>query len=371
MSKDYYDLLGVSRDASAEELKKAYRQLAVKYHPDKNPGDHTAEEKFKEIAHAYEMLSDPEKKAKYDRFGEAAFRNGSGGGGFHDPFDVFSEVFGGGFGGIFGEMFGFGGSPSGPRKGRDLEYDVLISFNEAVNGITKEINVRRLETCEICSGSGAKPGSRKETCQACGGAGQVRQSGGFFSIARTCGSCQGTGKIIKDKCQACAGDGRVERSRKISAKIPGGVDTGMRLRLEGQGEAGTGGGRAGDLYVAIQVKDHDLFQRHENDVTYTLPVSFPQLVFGDSIEVEAVYGKVPLTLAPGTQSGQVFTLKGQGIKRVDGRGKGDLIIRIEADVPKNLNETQKKLLREFEASFKGKIASGPDDMVKKMKNMFK
>lgn len=369
---DYYELLGVNRDASDAEIKKAYRQLAVKYHPDKNPGNKEAEEKFKEMSHAYEILIDPEKRSQYDRFGEKAFQYGAGGFHFHDPFDIFSEVFGSGFGGMFGEMFGFGGrSASAPRRGRDLEYDVKISFDEAVNGVSREIKVRRLEICSDCGGTGAKPGSGKTTCQVCGGSGQIRQSGGFFSIARTCDRCRGTGKVIKDRCASCSGDGRVEASKKIKVDIPAGVDNGMRLRLEAQGEAGVNGGPAGDLYVAMHVEEHGLFKRHNYDVLVTLPVAFTRLVFGGTIEVDAVYGKAPLTLPAGTESGHVFTLKGQGIKRVDGRGKGDLIVRIEADVPKGLNAAQKKLLKEFEESLGEKSAAGTENIAGKVKRMFR
>lgn len=371
MSKDYYSLLGVKRDASDDEIKKAYRQLAVKYHPDRNPGDKEAEEKFKAISHAYEVLSDAGKRDSYDRFGERAFQSGAGQGGFHDPFDIFSEVFGGGFGNMFEEMFGFGGrSAQAARRGRDLEYQVKISFDEAANGIAREINVRRLESCGKCDGTGAKPGTSKVACPSCGGAGHVRQSGGFFTISRTCDNCHGTGKVIKERCAACGGQGRVEASRKISVSIPAGIDDGMRLRLEGEGEAGLNGGPSGDLYVSVEVKEHEVFIRKGYDVYCTVPVSFSRMVLGDTVEVQGVYGKVSIAVPAGTQSGHVFTLKGHGLKKLDGRGKGDLIVKMQVSVPKNLSEAQKKLLREFEAGVGEKPATGSENIVGKMKKMF-
>jgi molecular chaperone DnaJ len=373
MSKDYYELLGVKRDASAEEIKKAYRQLAVKHHPDKNPGNTAAEEKFKEVSHAYDVLGDPDKRENYDRFGERAFQSGAGGaGGFHDPFDIFSEVFGGGgFGGIFDQMFGGGHSSSGVRRGRDLAFSVDISFEEAANGVKKEISVRRLEPCEKCSGTGAKPGTGRTTCPSCGGSGQVRQSGGFFMISRTCDNCHGTGKIIKERCQSCRGEGRVEASRKISVNIPAGIDNGMRLRLEGQGEAGVNGGPSGDLYVSVDVDEHDAFIRKDYDVYLTVPVSFTKMVFGGMMEIDGVYEKVSLNVSAGTQSGHVVTMKGYGIKKIDGRGKGNMVIKLEVEVPKHLTEAQKKILREFETSVMERSSSVADDLVGKVKKMFK
>ncbi len=373
MTKDYYELLGVSRDASNEEIKKAYRKLAVKYHPDKNPGDKEAEDKFKEISHAYEVLSDPEKRAQYDRFGEDAFQYGAGAGGFgfHDPFDLFREVFGGGLGDIFENMFGFGASGrGGPRRGRDLEYSLKLDFFEAVKGTTKQIKVRKHQTCSVCEGSGAKPGTGKTTCPGCGGTGQVSQTSGFFSVSRTCSRCGGAGKIINEPCKKCGGTGREETVKKISVDVPAGVDTGNRLRLSGEGEPGFSGGPPGDLYVSITVREHDLFNRRGHDIYYTLPVSFGQLVFGDEIEVPGIEGSTSLSVSPGTQSGQVFNLRGKGIKRLDGRGKGDQYVKVQVETPKNLSSEQKKLLREFEASQGKKQAAGSKKFIDKVKGFF-
>ena len=368
---DYYELLGVSRDASPEDIKKAYRKLAVKYHPDKNPGDKTAEEKFKEISHAYEILSTPDKRGQYDRFGERAFEyGGAGAGGFHDPFDIFREVFsggGGGFGDMFEGIFGSGGGRSASGRGRDLEYSLQLDFFEAVKGVTKKIKVRKYESCEHCEGSGAKKGTDKSVCQRCGGAGQVSQSAGFFSIARTCDACAGSGEVIKNPCTECGGTGRKEAVRKIDVTVPAGVDTGIRLRLSAEGEAGVRGAQAGDLYVSITVKKHNYFSRREYDILCELKVSFSQLVVGDTIKVDGVNGEEEFSVPPGTESGHVFRLRGKGVRRLDGRGSGDQLIRVLVDVPKNINSEQKKLLRDFDASLGGKPAPDRENVVDKMK----
>ena len=371
---DYYELLGVGRDASAEEIKKAYRKLAIKYHPDKNPGDKESEEKFKEISHAYEVLSDSGKRRQYDQFGEAAFQGAGGFSGFnfHDPSDIFREVFGGAFGDILGGMFGFGGyQRSGPRKGRDLEYGLKLDFTEAVKGATKNIKVRKYETCPACTGTGAKPGTGKVTCSRCGGRGQVSQSGGFFSISRTCDGCGGTGKVIKDPCGECDALGKKQTVKNIKVDVPAGIDSGIRLRVSGEGEPGTGGGPHGDLYVSISVKEHKYFSRKNYDLLYVYPASFPQLVFGDEVEVPGIDGNLSLSIPAATPTGQVFRLKGKGIKRLDGRGRGDQLVKVEVEVPKNLNARQKKLLREYEESFGGKKSSGEKNIINKMKEMFK
>jgi len=371
---DYYELLGINQDASSAEIKKAYRKLAVKYHPDKNPGDEEAEEKFKEISHAYETLNDPAKRQQYDRFGENAFQSGGGGfGGFHDPSEIFREVFGGAFGDIFEGMFGFGGQrKNGPRRGRDLEYNLKLDFLEAAKGVSKQVKVRKYETCSVCRGSGSKPGTGKATCVRCGGSGQVSQSSGFFSISRTCGECGGTGEIIKEHCRECGGLGRKEVTKKISVDIPAGVDTGVRVRLSGEGEAGMSGGPPGDLYVAVSVRDHKFFTRRDYDLLCIVPVSFTQLVFGDNVKAPGIDGEVDLSIPPGTQTGQVFCLKGKGIKRLDGRGRGSQLVKVQVRIPKNLNVRQKKLLKEFETD-SGERSADPDteNFMDKMKKIFK
>ncbi len=371
MAQDYYELLGVDRNATPDMIKKAYRKLAVKYHPDKNPGDNAAEEKFKEISHAYEVLSDAEKRNMYNQFGENAFQHGNSGGGFHDPFDIFRGVFEGGLGDIFGEMFGVGGGGRrGVRRGRDLEYGLKLSFLEAVKGTEKQLKIRRYEACSVCKGDGAEPGTGKSVCTRCGGSGQVRQSGGFFSIARTCDACRGAGEITTTPCKACGGMGRKEAVKKINVTVPAGVDNGMRLRISGEGEAGLNGGPSGDVYVSLSVKRHEIFSRQEYDLLCTATVSFTQLVFGDKIMVPGIDTDQEISIAAGTQTGHVFRLRGRGIKRLDGRGRGDQMVRVQVEIPKNLNGRQNKLLREFERALEQKPASGDKNFVNKMKRMF-
>lgn len=370
MVNDYYDLLGISSDASDEEIRKAYRKLAVKYHPDKNPDNKEAEEKFKEISHAYEILNDKNKRSQYDRFGENAFQGG-GTGGFHDPSDIFREAFGGGLGDVFGEMFGFSSQNNGGvSKGRDLEYNLKVDFLEAVKGTTKQIRVRKYEACSNCAGSGAKPGTSKAICNRCGGRGQVSQSAGFFSIARTCDLCRGTGEIIKERCSDCGGVGRKEDTKQISVKVPPGVDNGVRLRLSGEGEAGASGGPYGDMYVAITVKEHDFFSRDGYELLCVAPVAFTQLVFGDDMEVPGIEGNVQFPIPPGTQSGHIFRLKNKGIRRLDGRGYGDQLVKVHVETPKNLTAKQKELLREFEAGLGKKAATRKENLMDRMKKMF-
>ena len=373
MGKDYYELLEVDRNASSDEIKKTYRKLAVKYHPDKNPDNKEAEEKFKEISHAYEVLGDPEKRRMYDQFGETAFQSGgSGGFDFHDPFDIFRGVFGGAFEDMFSNMFGFESTGRGAsRRGRDLEFRMKLNFMEAVKGVTKEIKVRRYETCEICKGSGAKPGTGKAKCTYCGGAGHISQSGGFFSISRTCTNCGGEGEIIKEKCSACNGNGRVEATRKIDVKVPAGIDEGMKLRITGEGEAGPRGGSRGDLYVGISVSKHDFFSRREYDLLCVVPVSFAQLALGGDIRVPSVEGEADVAVPAGTVSGHIFRLKGKGITRMDGRGKGDQLIKVQVEVPRNLSAHQKELLKEFEMTFATNQSENTNKVVGKIKKIFK
>ena len=328
--RDYYEVLGVGKTASEEELKKAYRKMAVKYHPDKNPGDKSAEEKFKELGEAYEALSDPQKRAAYDQMGHDAFdprrRAQSGGAGFHDPADIFREVFGNS-GGIFEELFSGGGGgrrqdPRSPQRGDDLRYDLELTFEEAVRGCEKEISVTRLMSCDRCSGSGADGTPRKRTCATCGGRGQVVTSRGIFSLAQPCPRCSGQGQMIENPCRGCEGEGRMERPGKVKLRSPPGVDTGTRLRSTGDGEAGMRAGPPGDLYVVLHVKAHDLFERDGDDLHCEVPISFVQAALGAEVEVPTMQGKAQIKIPAGTQSGTTFRLKGKGVRNVHGHGVG-------------------------------------------------
>jgi molecular chaperone DnaJ len=376
--RDYYEILGVERGTGAEDIKKAYRKLAVKFHPDKNPGDKTAEEKFKELGEAYEALSDPQKRAAYDQFGHAAFDRRTGGfgrspgGGFHDPFEIFREVFGGGGGGsIFDDLFGGSrADPSQSQRGDDLRYDMEITFEEAAHGCEKEISVTKLERCETCSGSGAEAGSRARTCPMCGGRGQVISSRGIFSIAQTCPQCQGAGRVIDRPCHSCRGAGRRERTSKIKLRIPAGVDTGSRLRSAGNGEAGMRGGTSGDLYVVLHVKPHDIFQRDGDDLLCEVPVNFVQATLGAEIDVPTLNGKASIRIPAGTQPGTMFRLKGRGIKNIQGYGHGDLHVRINVEVPTHLTAAQKGKLQEYAELCNGKESPLIQSFFEKAKNLF-
>ncbi len=353
MSKrDYYEVLGVSREAEADEIKKAYRKLAIKFHPDKNPNDKTAEEKFKELGEAYEALSNPQTRAAYDQYGHNAFDprargGGRGQGGFHDPSDIFREVFGGG--GIFEDLFGAMGDrgEGGAQRGSDLRYDMELTFMEAAQGAEKEITVTKMDECDVCHGSGADKGATVKTCSTCGGRGQVISSRGIFSIAQTCPRCEGRGQVVDKPCSACRGSGRRERTSKIKIKIPPGVDTGARLRSVGNGEAGVRGGPAGDLYVVLHVKAHEIFVREGDDLVCDVPISFVQAALGAEIEVPTLTGVAQIRVPSGTQSGTVFRLKGKGVKNVQGYGWGDLLVRTIVEVPGKLNSVQKAKLEEF------------------------
>jgi molecular chaperone DnaJ len=350
--RDYYEVLSISRTATEEEVKRSYRKLAVKYHPDKNPDDPHAEEKFKELGEAYDVLMDADKRAAYDRFGHAAFTQGIGrGGGFHDPFDIFREVFGsgGGGGGIFETFFGGGATTDreGRQRGSDLRYDMQITLEEAAFGVDKEIEVRKLDTCAKCAGKGAEPGSRTINCPNCGGRGQVISSRGFFQVSQTCPRCRGVGQIIEKPCRACEGEGRAENTSRIKLKIPAGIADGSRLRSSGNGEAGIRGGAAGDLYVVIHIKEHPIFQREDDNLYCEVPISFTLAALGGEIPVPTLEGKANLKVPAGTQSGQVFKLRGKGVANVNARDHGDLFARLLVEVPTRLNSEQRQKLEEF------------------------
>jgi molecular chaperone DnaJ len=376
--RDYYEVLGVGRSASDEEIKKAYRKLALKFHPDKNAGDKSAEEKFKGIGEAYEALNDPQKRAAYDQFGHAAFdprarasRAGGFGGGFHDPFEIFREVFGGAAGGsIFESFFGGGQDPSQPQRGADLRYDLEIALEEAALGCEKEISVTKLDPCDACNGSGMEHGSKIRTCSTCGGRGQVLTSRGIFSIAQTCPHCNGIGRILEKPCKSCHGNGRREHHSKIKLRIPPGVDTGSRLRSSGNGEAGFRSGPAGDLYVILHVKAHEIFQRAGDDLLCEVPVSFVQVTLGAEIEVPTLDGRTTIKISAGTQSGATFHVKGKGVKNLQGYGHGDLRVRVHVEVPIRLTSEQKAKLREFAQLCDGNETPMAQSFFEKAKKLF-
>lgn len=346
--RDYYEVLGVARSASADEIKKAYRKLAMKYHPDRNPGP-DGEEKFKEANEAYEVLSDDDKRAAYDRHGHAGVDpNMGGGGGFG----------GGNFADIFGEMFGdiFGGGRGGQRssRGSDMQYTVELDLEDAVRGKKIQIRVPTRVTCDTCNGSGAKPGTSASTCRTCGGQGQTRVQQGFFVVNQTCPSCRGRGKTITDPCGSCHGQGRVEKARQQEVTIPAGVDSGIRLRITGQGEAGANGAQAGDLYINIVVKDHELFKRDGNDLYCDVPIPFVTAALGGELEVPTLLGgRVRVRIPEGTQTGKQFSLRGKGVSSVHGGGPGDLICRVVVETPVSLSKRQKELLKEFQQELDG------------------
>lgn len=373
--RDYYEVLGVGREAGEEEIKKAYRKLALKFHPDKNPGDKAAEEKFKELGEAYEVLCDPEKRAAYDQYGHSAFdprMRGGRAGGFHDPFDIFREVFSGTGGSIFEDLFGGGRrDPTGPQRGADLRYDMEVSFEEAVLGVEKEISVTKLDACETCRGSGAEPGSSSRACPACGGRGQIVTSRGIFSIAQTCPRCDGAGRILERPCQTCAGSGRRERTSKIKIRIPPGVDTGTRLRSVGNGEGGIRGGPSGDLYVILHVRSHDIFERDGDDLVCDVPISFAQAALGAEIDVPTLTGKAQIRIPPGTQPGTIFRIKGKGVKNLQGYGSGDLHVRVAVEVPARLSSVQRAKLQEFADSCDASVHPLAKRFFEKAKNLFR
>ena len=349
--RDYYEVLGVSRTATDVEIKSAYRKLALKHHPDRNPGDHAAEEKFKESAEAYSVLADPDKRHLYDRYGHAGL-GGAATGGF-DPsvFTGFEDILGG-LGDIFGfgDVLGGGRRRGGVQRGADLRYDLEISFDEAAKGSETTIQIPRQETCETCSGNGAAPGTKATTCPQCQGRGQLRYQQGFFTVARTCGQCRGTGSVISKPCVTCKGSGRVQQERKLTVRVPPGIATGQRLRLSGEGEAGGPGGPPGDLYVVIHVQEHPFFHRDGNDLYCEVPLNFPTLALGGEIRIPTLEGEEPFKVPEGTGSGQSFRLRGRGMPDVTGRGRGDLFVTVKVSTPKKLTRDQKKLLEQLATS---------------------
>jgi len=371
MSKrDYYEILGVAKDISGKELKKAYRRVAMKYHPDRNPDDKAAEEKFKEASEAYEVLSDEQKRSAYDQFGHAGVdgQGGMGGGGHGSG--NFSDI----FGDVFGDMFGGGGGGrgrGGPARGSDLRYTLDIELEDAVKGTTVKIRVPTLVSCSPCSGSGAKSGSKPAACTTCGGVGQVRMQQGFFSVQQTCPNCRGKGSIITDPCGECHGQGRVEETKTLSVKVPPGVDTGDRIRLSGEGEAGADGGPSGDLYVQMDVREHKIFTREDKNLYCEVPMSFVDAALGGEIEVPTLDGRVKLKVPAETQTGKLFRLRGKGVSPVRGGSQGDLLCRIVIETPVNLSSKQKTILKDFKASMDGnKNSPKQSSWFEGMKNFF-
>ncbi|QBY03504.1 molecular chaperone DnaJ [Thalassotalea sp. HSM 43] len=351
MSKrDYYEVLEVAKDAGEREIKKAYKRLAMKYHPDRTKGDKDKEEQFKVIKEAYEVLNDSQKRAAYDQYGHAAFEQGGmGGGGFGGGAD-FGDIFGDVFGDIFGGGRGGRGGQSRARRGSDLRYNLDMTLEEAVRGKTVELKVPTYVNCEPCDGSGAKKGSSATTCQTCHGHGQVQMRQGLFAVQQTCPTCSGRGKVIKDPCNSCHGQGRVQKTKTLSAKVPAGVDTGDRIRLSGEGEAGEMGAPAGDLYVQVNVRDHDIFVRDENNLYCEVPISFTTAALGGDIEVPTLDGKVKLKIPRETQTGKLFRMRGKGVKSVRSSATGDLLCKVVIETPVNLNSEQTELLEKLQES---------------------
>jgi molecular chaperone DnaJ len=345
--RDYYEILGVQKTVSPQELKSAFRKVALQYHPDRNPGDKEAEEKFKEASEAYEVLSDPERRARYDRFGHA----GAGGGAGFEGFGGFQGVnINDIFGDIFGEIFGGGGrgrGRGGVGRGADLRYNLEISFEEAAFGCRPKVPIPRPKKCEVCTGSGSKSGAPPKPCATCGGVGEVRFTQGFFAVSRACSDCNGTGAVIPDPCSKCRGSGKVPSEEVLEVNIPGGVDNGTRVRLSGMGEPGERGGPPGDLYVTVIVREHPLFQREDNEVFCEVPISFTQAALGAKIDVPTLDGKVKMTIPAGTQSGKVFRLKGKGIPHLHSQQRGDQHVRVIIETPTDLSAKQRELLEKF------------------------
>ncbi len=374
MSKaDYYEVLGVSRDATEQELKSAYRKQALKYHPDRNPGDHTAEEKFKEASEAYQVLSDADKRAAYDRFGHAGVNGGQGFAG---------SPFGGGvgvdlgdiFGDLFGEMFNMGGSASQrtsrKQRGDDLRYDLTIDFEDAVFGTETEIKLRRLDTCATCKGSGSSSGRGPTVCGQCSGRGQIRFQQGFFSVARTCTACRGTGTVITDPCATCRGEGRASIEFKLTVKVPPGVEEGTRIRYGGEGDAGRVGGPRGDLYIVLSIRQHDFFERQGHDLHCVIPISFPQATLGAEIDIPALDGPVSLKIPEGTQSGRELRIRGRGVRYLNEKGQGDLVVKVVVQIPRKLSRAQRELIAKLAETMIVDNKPASPGLLEKMKDLF-
>ncbi|HEX9557223.1 MAG TPA: molecular chaperone DnaJ [Reyranella sp.] len=373
MSQDYYELLGVSRTAGAEDIKKAFRKLAMQHHPDRNPGDKGSEKKFKDLTHAYDILKDPEKRAAYDRYGPAAFEGGAGPGGPGGPFHGQGFDFGTVFGDIFEEMFGANGARGrggrGDTRGQDLRFNLEITLEQAYAGTEATVRVPSSVACEVCHGSGAEPGSKPQQCQTCHGRGRIRAQQGFFTVERTCPACHGVGHVIDKPCRSCAGQGRVRRDKTLKVNIPAGVEDGTRIRLSGEGEAGTRGGPAGDLYVFLSVRHHQLFEREGADVHCRVPISMVQATLGGNIDVPTLDGKMArINIPAGAQGGHQFRLRGKGMPIVRSAQRGDMYIEINVETPTNLTSKQKELLKEFEKA--GKTSPESEGFFSKVKEMF-
>ncbi len=378
MAKDYYELLEVGKSDSEGDIKKSYRKLALKYHPDRNPDNPEAEAKFKEVSEAYAVLSDSEKRSMYDQLGHDNFVNrgraGAGGSYAGDPFDIFSSVFGEGFGSIFDDFFGGGGGRrqhNGPSRGADLRYTLRISFEEAVFGADKQFKIKKAVNCERCKGSGAEPGSQKQTCPHCRGTGFVTMSQGIFSVRQSCPSCNGGGEVINDPCNKCHGRGQIAEPETIKIHIPPGVDTGSRLRVAGKGEAGDRSGPPGDLFVVVQVDSHEIFHRDGDDIIVEVPVDFPTAALGGDVRVPTISGVANLKIPAGTQFGKVLRMRDKGVPSVRGHGRGDQLVRIIVEVPKKLNREQQTKLKEFQESLDRGAHPMLDSFLDKLKRLFK
>jgi molecular chaperone DnaJ len=373
---DYYEVLGVARDCTDQELKSAYRKQALKYHPDRNPGDRASEEKFKEASEAYQVLSDADKRAAYDRFGHAGLgAQGFGAGPFAGGVDL-GDI----FGDLFGEMFGMGGATSGPgrgasrgprqQRGDDLRFDLTINFEDAIFGTEKEVKIRRLEPCGACQGRGTTSGRGPSVCSQCNGHGQIRYQQGFFSVARTCGTCGGSGTVISDPCSTCRGEGRAAKEIKLNVKVPPGVEEGTRIRYGGEGDAGRLGGLKGDLYVVLSIRPHDYFERHGYDLHCVVPISFSQAALGGEFQMPGIDGPVNIKISEGTQSGKELRIRGRGVPHLNERGQGDLIVKLVVQIPRKLNRAQRDLVAKLGETLAVDNKPTSPGLIEKMKDLF-